>query len=107
MKKFLIAVIFIALAVSAGCYIAKTLEPDTKTITVPAVVYSGDTLDGVCIRLAEKYGDTRSYKEISWYAQKKNNIERYIYPGQKIYIDLEVPVDNSTTKEGVSVCVLK
>ena len=107
MKKFLIAVIFIALAVSAGCYIAKTLEPDTKTITVPAVVYSGDTLDGVCIRLAEKYGDTRSYKEISWYAQKKNNIERYIYPGQKLYIDLEVPVDNSTTKEGVSVCVLK
>ena len=107
MKKFLIAVIFIALAVSAGCYIAKTLEPDTKTITVPAVVYSGDTLDGICIRLAEKYGDTRSYKEISWYAQKKNNIERYIYPGQKLYIDLEVPVDNSTTKEGVSVCVLK
>ena len=83
MKKFLIAVIFIALAVSAGCYIAKTLEPDTKTITVPAVVYSGDTLDGICIR--------RNYKEISWYAQKKNNIERYIYPGQKLYIDLEVP----------------
>ena len=107
MKKFLIAVIFIALAVSAGCYIAKTLEPDTKTITVPAVVYSGDTLDGICIRLAEKYGDARNYKEISWYAQKKNNIERYIYPGQKLYIDMEVPVDNSTTKEGVSVCVLK
>lgn len=91
MKKFLIAVIFIALAVSAGCYIAKTLEPDAKTITVPAVVYAGDTLDGICIRLAEKYGDARSYKEISWYAQKKNNIERYIYPGQKLYIDLEVP----------------
>lgn len=91
MKKILIAVIFIALAVSAGCYIAKTLEPDTKTITVPAVVYAGDTLDGICIRLAEKYGDMRSYKEISWYAQKKNNIERYIYPGQKLYIDLEVP----------------
>lgn len=91
MKKFLIAVIFIALAVAAGCYIAKTLEPDTKTITVPAVVYSGDTLDGICIRLAKKYGDARNYKEISYYAQKKNNIGRYIYPGQKLYIDMEVP----------------
>lgn len=107
MKKFLIAVIFIALAVSAGCYIAKTLEPDTKTITVPAVVYTGDTLDGICIRLAEKYGDMRNYKEISYYAQKKNNIGRFIYPGQKLFIDLKVPVDKSTIKEGASVCVLK
>ena len=71
MKKFLIAVIFIALAVSAGCYIAKTLEPDTKTITVPSVVYAGDTLDGICIRLAEKYGDTRSYKEIAGMRKRK------------------------------------
>lgn len=93
MKKFLIAIIFAALAVASGCYIAKELEPDTKTITVPAVVYSSDTLDGICIRLAEEYGDTRSYKEISWYAQKKNNIGRFIYPGQKLCIDLEVPAD--------------
>ena len=107
MKKFLIAVIFITLTVSAGCYIAKTLEPDTKTITVPAVVYSGDTLDGICIRLAEKYGDTRNYKEISYYAQKKNNIGHYIYPGQRLYIDLEVLVDKNIAKEGANVCVLK
>lgn len=107
MKKFLIAVIFIALAVLAGCCIAKALELDTKTITVPALVYTGDTLDGICICLAEKYGDTRNYKEISYYAQKKNNIGRFIYPGQKLFIDLKVPVDKSTIKEGASVCVLK
>ena len=90
MKKYLIAGFLIILA---GWYAAGTLFTETKTITVPVRVYSGDTLDGICIELTEKYGDTRNYKEISYYAQKKNNIGRYIYPGQKLYIDLEVPVE--------------
>lgn len=88
MKKYLIAGIFIALA---AWFAADALFPDTKTITVPVKVYSGDTLDGICIRLAEKYGDERNYKEISWYAQKKNGVGEFIYPGQVLYIELEVP----------------
>lgn len=104
MKKYLIAGIFIALA---AWFAADAMFPDTKTITVPVRVYAGDTLDGICIRLAEKYGDTRNYKEISYYAQKKNNIGRYIYPGQRLYIDLEVLVDKNIAKEGANVCVLK
>lgn len=90
MKKYLIAGFLIILA---GWYAASALFPETKTITVPVTVYEGDSIDGICIELAEKYGDTRNYKEISYYAQKKNNIGRYIYPGQKLYIDLEVPVE--------------
>ena len=90
MKKYLIAGFLIILA---AWYAAGALFPETKTITVPVTVYEGDSIDGICIELAEKYGDTRNYKEISCYAQKKNNIGRYIYPGQKLYIDLEVPVE--------------
>lgn len=90
MKKYLIAGIFIALV---SWFAADALFPDTKTITVPVVVYSGDTLDGICIRLAEKYGDERNYKEISWYAQEKNGVGEFIYPGQVLYIELEVPVE--------------
>ena len=90
MKKYLIAGFLIILA---GWYAAGALFPETKTITVPVTVYEGDSIDGICIELAEKYGDMRNYKEISYYAQTKNNIGRYIYPGQKLYIDLEVPVE--------------
>lgn len=89
MKKYLIAGIFIALA---AWYAAEVMFPDTKTITVPVRVYAGDTLDDICIRLAEQYGDERNYKEISWYAQQKNNVGRYIFPGQTLFIDLEVLV---------------
>ena len=90
MKKYLIAVFLIILA---GWYAAGALFTETKTITVPVRVYSGDTLDGICIELAEKYGDTRNYKEISYYAQKKNGVQNLIHPGQVLYIDLEVPVE--------------
>lgn len=90
MKKYLIAGFLIILA---GWYAAGALFTETKTITVPVRVYSGDTLDGICIELAEKYGDTRNYKEISYYAQKKNGVQNLIHPGQVLYIDLEVPVE--------------
>lgn len=90
MKKYLISGIFIALA---AWFVADTLFQETKTITVPVKVYSGDTLDGICIALAKRYGDVRNYKEISYCAQKKNNIGQYIYPGQRLYIELEVPAD--------------
>ena len=90
MKKYLIAAFFIILA---GWYAASVLFPPTKTITVPVKVYAGDTLDSICIRLAEKYGDERNYKEISWYAQEKNGVGEFIYPGQVLYIDLEVPLE--------------
>lgn len=90
MKKYLIAGFLIILA---GWYVAGALFPETKIITVPVRVYSGDTLDSICIRLAEKYGDERNYKEISWYAQEKNGIGEFIYPGQVLYIDLEVPLE--------------
>lgn len=96
MKKFLIAVIFNCAGRFSRLLYCQNAGARYQN--------NNGTSSGLCrmtrwtasaSALAEKYGDTRSYKEISWYAQKKNNIERYIYPGQKLYIDLEVPAAES------------
>lgn len=93
MKKFAIIAAFLVTAVAVMAAYPLRAEPSKVTIAVPVTVHTGDSIDGICIELAEKYGDTRNYKEISYYAQKKNNVGRYIYPGQKLYIDLEVPLE--------------
>ena len=93
MKKYLIAGIFIALA---AWFAADALFPDTKTITVPVRVFSGDTLDDICSRAALKYGDVRNdLREIVYYTCKRNNITDadLIQPGDVILVELEVPLE--------------
>ena len=60
------------------------LCPETKTITVPVRVYSGDTLDDICRKAALKYDNVRNdLREIVYYTCKRNNIadEDLIQPG--------------------------
>lgn len=94
MKKYLISGIFIALA---AWFVADTLFQETKIITVPVKVYSGDTLDDVCSRAALEYGDVRDdLREIVYYTCKRNNIqdENLIQPGDVILVELEVPLEH-------------
>lgn len=70
-------------------------QQKTKTVSVPVVVHSGDTLDGIVLKLADKYGDERDYRVIRHYAIKDNKISQcLIYPGDLLNIRLEVPVND-------------
>ena len=93
MKKYLITGFLIILV---GWYAAGALFPETKTITVPVRVYSGDTLDDICRKAALKYDDVRNdLREIVYYTYKRNNIadEDLIQPGDVILVELEVPLE--------------
>lgn len=90
MKLYLkIFAVIMATAVLIGC----ATEPRAK-ITVPVVVRQGDTLDSICIRVADEHGDVRDYREIVYYTQKQNDIKNFIHPGDVILIELEVEKNN-------------
>lgn len=93
MKKYLITGFLIILA---GWYAAGALFQETKTITVPVKVYSGDILDDVCSRAAIEYGDVRDdLREIVYYTCKRNNIQdkNLIQQGDVILVELVVPLE--------------
>lgn len=93
MKKYLIAGFLISLA---GWYAAGALFPETKTITVPVRIYSGDTLYGVCSRAAQKHGDVRGdLRAVIYSTLERNNIPDadLIQPGDVILVELEVPLE--------------
>lgn len=83
-------VIIFAALVFVGCN-----SNSVHKIVVPVTVQQGDTLDGICIKLADEYGDERNYKEIVYYAQVQNHVQRFIYPGQTLFVELEVPQSKS------------
>lgn len=86
MKLYLeIFAVIVAAVVLIGC-----ASEQRARITVPVVVRQGDTLDSICIRVADEHGDIRDYREIVYYAQKRNNIKNFIRPGDVILIELEV-----------------
>lgn len=90
MKLYLkIFAVIMAAAFLIGC----ATEGKAK-IVVPVVVRQGDTLDSICIRIADEHGDVRDYREIVYYAQKQNDIRRFIHPGDVIMIELEVEKEN-------------
>ena len=92
MLKLIIKVVAIICAalVFVGCN-----STNVHKIVVPVTVQQGDTLDGICIKLADEYGDERNYKEIVYYAQVQNHVQRFIYPGQTLFVELEVPQSKS------------
>ena len=92
MKKYAIAA-FLAILVAVMIAFPPQAEQHEK-IYVPYTVYSGDTLSDICIRLAEKYGDSRDWREIVYYAKEQNNIGKYIQPGDKLIIELVVNENN-------------
>lgn len=84
-----------ALAVMAAIMIAfpPKAEP-TEKIIVPAKVYCGDTLNGICSRTAIEHGDVREdLREITEVVRRQNNIQDadVIQPGRILLIELEVP----------------
>ncbi|MEQ2722536.1 hypothetical protein AAAU36_01750 [Phascolarctobacterium faecium] len=90
MKLYLkIFAVIMATVVLIGC----ATEPRAK-ITVPVVVRQGDTLDSICIRIADEHGDVRDYREIVYYTQQRNEIQKFIYPGDIILVELEVERDD-------------
>ncbi len=63
----------------------------TQSITVPVTVKAGDTLDGLIIKLADQYGDTRDYREIRCQVKHDNQkSDSSIFPGEVLNIRLEV-----------------
>ena len=85
-------VIICAALVFVGC---NSNSNNVHKIVVPVTVQQGDALDGICIKLADEYGDERNYKEIVYYAQVQNHVQRFIYPGQTLFVELEVPQSKS------------
>ncbi len=70
-------------------------EPAKSTISVPVTVQTGDTLKSICQELADAYGDTRDWREITYYTKKQNNKWGAILPGDKLIVPLEVPAENA------------
>ena len=90
MKKLCaLACALLAMAAIMAVYPPRA-EPATTAIVVPVTVHTGDTLNSICIDLAEKYGDSRDWREIVYYAKEQNNIGKYIQPGDKLIIELVV-----------------
>ena len=93
MKKYIVAA-FLAVLTAIMIAFPPSVEPAQK-ISVPVTVYQGDTLSSICIDLAEKYGDSRDWREIVYYAKEQNNIDKYIQPGDKLIIELVVENEKS------------
>lgn len=66
-----------------------------KTISVPVTVLTGDTLNGICSRMALKYGDVRSdLREITYSVKQLNGkTNSAVYAGETIIVELVVPDD--------------
>lgn len=83
----------LAVILAASFLIGCATEQRAK-IVVPVVVRQGDTLDSICIRIADEHGDVRNYREIVYYTQRRNEIQKFIYPGDIILVELEVERDD-------------
>ena len=94
MKKYIVAAFLIVLTAIMIAF-PPSVEPAKTTISVPVTVDTGDTLKLICQELAAAYGDTRDWREITYYTQKQNNKWGAILPGDKLIVPLEVPVENA------------
>lgn len=84
------AIVVSALLLAAMMFF--TSGGETKTVTVPVTVKSGDTLYGIVIDLADQHGDERDIREIVYYAAVDNGkYNKDIFPGEVLNIKLEVP----------------
>lgn len=84
--------------VSAAYQMVKGQEV-TEIVVPYHVLEEGDTLEGICCRLKDEYGDKRDWREIAFYVCKDNNKkDGWVYLGEKINVRLHVPVE---TKEKI------
>lgn len=70
--------------------------PEVTEIVVPYhVLREGDTLEGICCRLKDEYGDKRDWREIAFYVCKDNNKkDGWVYLGERLNVRLQVPVES-------------
>lgn len=81
--KYLLLIILLA------AFLCAAFHPQPKeVVTVKVVVKQGDVLQNIVWKLKEKYGDSRDWREICYYAGEKNSLGKFIYPGQVLYIDV-------------------
>ena len=86
--KFMIIIVSV-LAFCAGYEYCDAQRPvEYKPVTV--TVTDGDTLGAIAWRLKRDYNDTRDWRVIASQAKEDNSLGRYIYPGQKIVVKVEV-----------------
>lgn len=93
MRIFIIGMVMIALLTVMAIFPPGTEKVDTKRVLVPAKVYCGDTLNGICSRTAIEHGDVREdLREIVNDTRLHNNLPEndLIQPGEIILVELEV-----------------
>ena len=57
---------------------------------VSVVVKHGDCLQDIICDLQQQYGDQRDWREIAHKISESHNIKKWIYPGQKLIVPLEI-----------------
>lgn len=68
--------------------VVKKSEPDPVYLCDIYKVSEGDTLDRIALDYNSKYKVTKDYRELVYLINEKNNLGRYIYPGDRLYIPI-------------------
>lgn len=85
MKKTLIVMLILLAPLAASLSVA--LSEKQATVSVPTTVHYGQTLWGICERVADEYNDTRDLREIVYETAAHNGIKGgMLYAGQKIEV---------------------
>lgn len=87
MIVWLAGLLVMAAVVIGGPYYERS---QMDKVYVPVTVHTGDTLSGICIKLAQQYGDDRDWREIVYYAQEHNGKKQFLQPGDRLVIELLV-----------------
>lgn len=87
-KQFTYLWIFSAI-VTALTLCSTFFEPEPKNIQISYTVKAGDTLWDIAYNAREAYGDNRDIRHIIHDIREVNSSSHWIYPGQKLTINLE------------------
>ena len=72
------------------CLCAYEASRPVEHFNVSVVVRRGDCLQDIICDLQEEYGDKRDWRRIAYEICKSHGITKFIYPGQKLVVPLEV-----------------
>ena len=87
MKKTIILALILLAPLAASLSVA--LHEKQATVSVPTTVHYGQTLWGICERVADEYNDTRDIREIVYETAAHNGIKGgMVYAGQKIEVQI-------------------
>ena len=73
----------------ALCVIEPYYLNPAVNVPVSITVTKGDTLEGIIYRLKKEYNDRRDWRKIAFAAKERNQLGRWIYPGQIIVFEME------------------